>query len=85
MEKIFEEERKEQEEKERNEKELNPNVSTFSFLSPFSFLFYSQKDSNLFFLFSILFILFTLSSLGYHYFGFDFGLGFRNKAPFASG
>jgi hypothetical protein len=81
MEKIFEEERKEQEEKERIDKEMNPNVSSFSIFSPFSYSFYSEKDSNLFLWFSILFIIFSLSCLGYQYFGFNFSFGFKNQGP----
>ena len=58
MEKIFEAERKEQEEKERIEKELNPEISYFT----------SVKDSNFFFWFSVLFMIFSISCLGYSYF-----------------
>lgn len=59
MEKIFEEERKEQEAKEQMEKENGQNIS-----------YAYGKNSNYFFWFSLLFIIFSLSCLGYQYFNF---------------
>jgi len=67
MEKIFEEERKEQEEKERIEKESQPQTSILQ----------TVKDSNFFFWFTAIFLIFSVGVLGYQYHSYSSGGAFK--------